>query len=153
MIELDIWDCREKHFIVWHSIWKCRLEERSNFQLCLASYAWIRAMWLSGKWCWRTNCTVNTMQICPLSHYAWWKVSLKVRLVFFLLCGRRCSCLLKCSESLCLQYTQRRHGDKCVIRVTCLTEYTVWHHVYYVYLTVTSSVQMPTAVKRVCRLP
>ena len=30
---------------------------------------------------------------------------------------------------------------------------TVWHHVYYDYLTVTSSIQLPTAVKSVCRSP
>ena len=133
MIDLDIWECRVRHISVRHSVWR-----KKQSSAMRGSYVW----WVM------LNCLLR-QAICPLSHYAWWKVSLKGRRVFFLLCGRRCSGLSKCSESTI--YKQRRHGDKRVLwEIIVFISCTAWYHVYYDYLTVTSSVQLPGQLLKVC---
>ena len=137
--------------------------ERSNLRLCLASHArilshacnpgptkhlyWVRAV-MSGEWCWRTNCTLS-----PFS----------LRLMESQL--ERETCIFSSLRTAIFQNVQSLQyirKDVMVISVPyeCPTweiivfiSCTVWHHVYYDYLTVTSSVQLPTAVKSACRSP
>ena len=133
--------------------------ERSNFQLCLASHArilshacnpgptkhlyWVRAV-MSGEWCWRTNCTLSPFSLCLIESQLE-----REACIFFSLR----TAIFQNVQSL-QYYTQGRHGDKRAIRVPYLRNYcvyfmhlcTVWHPVYYDYLTVTSSIQLATAV-------
>ena len=104
---------------------------------------WVRAV-MSGLWCWRTTCT-----LFPFS----------LRLMESQL--ERETCIFSSLWTAIFQNVQSLQyirKDVMVISVPyeCPTWeiiVTVWHHVYYDYLTVTSSVQLPTDVKSACRSP
>ena len=132
--------------------------EKSNLPLCLASHArilshacnvwWVMPRTQYPRWCWRTNCTLS---------------SISLRLMESQL--ERETCIFSSLRTAIFQNVQSLQyirKDVMVISVPyecptweiiVLISCTVWHHVYYDYLTVTSSVQLPTAVKSVCRSP
>ena len=127
MINLVVWECRERHISVRHSV--RRETQRSNLRLCLASHArilshacnlgptkhlyWVRAV-MSGEWCWRTNCTLS-----PFSRLMESQLE-RETCIFFFADGD----LSKCSESTI--YTQRRHGDNRAIWVPYLRDHCVY---------------------------
>ena len=93
------------------------------------------------------NGTVNTMQIFPLSHYAWWEMSLKVTLDFFFFADNDVAVFSTCLKLRIQKVNdyyyrdhnkQRYHGDCAVYFmhtwsniVYIASRCTVWHHVYY----------------------
>ena len=139
-----------KHFSVPHSVWWCRLEERSNLPLCLPLMrrSSFHLPVMSSEWCWRKNCTVNTLQICPLFTTLDGKSAWKWDLYFFFFADGDVAVFQNVQKA----YVYNVRKDvmvpyecptwQIIVFISC----TVWHHVYYDYLTVTSSVQLPTAV-------
>ena len=97
---------------------------------------------MSGEWCWRTNCTLSPFSLRLMESQ-----------------GERETCIFSSLRTAIFQNVQSLQyirKDVMVISVPyecpnweiiVLISCTVWHHVYYDYLNVTRSVQLPTAVK------
>ena len=134
MIDLDVWECRERHISGRHSVWReaiffSRFEcqcavvpshkayTRSNLRLCLASRTRIlsracKIWWVMLK---------DELHSVPFLTTLDGKIAWKGDLYFFFFADGNLS---KCSESTI--YTQRRHGDKRAIRVPYLRDYCVY---------------------------
>ena len=124
---------------------------RGSFLMPVMSgeWCWTRTQFI-GSECWRTNCTLSpfSLRLMESQHERETCNFSSLRTAIF-------------QNVQSLQYIRK---DVMVISVPyeCPTweimvfrpiSCTVWHHVYYDYLTVTSSVQLPTAVKSACRSP
>ena len=148
MIDLDIWECRERHISVRHSVWSEnpgvmikiwsnryyeKEREKSNRWLCLASHARI----LSHAWYVWWVMLKDELHSVPFLTTLDGKSALKGDLYFFFFPDGDVAVIQNVQS---LQYIRK---DVMVISVPyeCPTweiivfiSCTVWHHIYYDYL-------------------
>ena len=137
MIDLDVWECRERHIDQRASL--C-LEREAIFgfvlRLMRGSFLmpviwptkhlyWVRAV-MSGEWCWRTNCTLSPFSLRLMESQLERETCIfsSLRTAIF---QNVQSLQYICKDVMVISVPYECPTWEIIVFISC----TVWHHVYY----------------------